>query len=52
VLAQAAVTHFGALVGGKEGDPNVLPLEDIRHQRGDIHVSGVKRKIQWFFTSF
>lgn len=48
VLAQRAIALLGGLVGGKEGNFDVLAIEHLGNQGRHAHVAGVKGQVQRF----
>ena len=46
VLAQAAISHLGGLMGCKKSNPHLLATQHIGDQIGHTHVAGVKSQVQ------
>src|SRR6218665_3205066 len=52
VLTQAAIPLLRALVRGKKGHADLLPFENLGHQRRNPHVAGIESQIQRLVTVF
>ena len=50
MIAKTAITRFGALIRRKKCGFDILPIEDLGDQRGNVHVAGIKGQIQRVLT--